>query len=194
MSNNNSMLKLVGGFCWYEVLEISKNKFNEYKTKGIPSELKQAVAYEKYIDKLESDSESSGAMVYSPKLKFSHVINETNSVDLSSYLTEIDFLEKAPVEKIQTKANSYYLVRIQNTKKASYKIQFQDEFIKTKLKIYVKPEELPGLKTIDCLLIKYSDDFFNYESGYSNYDSSYTYLVDNKGQTYDIEGSENINS
>ena len=194
MSNNNSMLKLIGGFCWYEVLEISKNKFNEYKTKGIPSELKQAVAYEKYIDKLEGESESSGAMIYSPNLKFSQVINEINSVDLSGYLTETDFLEKSPVEKIQTKANSYYLVRIQNTKKASYKIQMQEEFVKAKLKIFVKPEELPGEKIIDCLLIKYSDDFFDYESGYSNYDSSYTYLVDNKGQSYDIEGSENISN
>ena len=194
MSNNNSMLKLLGGFCWYEVLEISKNKFNEYKTKGIPSELKQAVAYEKYIDKLEGKSESSGAMIYSPNLKFSQVINETNSVDLSGYLTEKDFLEKSPVEKIQTKANSYYLVRIQNTKKASYKIQMQEEFVKAKLKIFVKPEELPGEKIIDCLLIKYNDDFFDYEVGYSNYDSSYTYLVDNKGQSYDIEGSENISN
>jgi len=188
------MLKLLGGFCWYEVLEISKNKFNEYKTKGIPSELKQAVAYEKYIDKLEGESESSGAMIYSPNLKFSQVINETNSVDLSGYLTETDFLEKSPVEKIQTKANSYYLVRIQNTKKASYKIQMQEEFVKAKLKIFVKPEELPGEKIIDCLLIKYNDDFFDYEVGYSNYDSSYTYLVDNKGQSYDIEGSENISN
>lgn len=194
MSNNNSMLKLIGGFCWYEVLEISKNKFNEYKTKGIPSELKQAVAYEKYIDKLEGDSESSGAMIYSPNLKFSQVINETNSVDLSGYLTETDLFEKSPVEKIQTKANSYYLVRIQNTKKASYKIQMQEEFVKAKLKIFVKPEELPGEKIIDCLLIKYNDDFFDYEAGYSNYDSSYTYLVDNKGQSYDIEGSENISN
>lgn len=194
MSINNSMLKLLGGFCWYEVLEISKNKFNEYKTKGIPSELKQAVAYEKYIDKLEGESESSGAMIYSPNLKFSQVINETNSVDLSGYLTEKDFLEKSPVEKIQTKANSYYLVRIQNTKKASYKIQMQEEFVKAKLKIFVKPEELPGEKIIDCLLIKYNDDFFDYEVGYSNYDSSYTYLVDNKGQSYDIEGSENISN
>ena len=42
--------------------------------------------------------------------------------------------------------------------------------------------------------MKYADEFFDYQNGYSNYDSSQIFIVDRKGNKFTINGDDIFNS
>jgi len=193
MSNDNIVLKITARFLWSEILEIKKSKFDEYKSKGIPSADKNAVAYEKFMEKLETDSESSGSMLYEETANFKVITNDNKENDMKGLFYDPNITTNLPLQRINTEISKLYLIRTQVTDFATYKISINNQFNTSKLKIVIHPEELPGGRIFNSLIVKYDDSFFDYGSGYSNYDSSHTYLVDRNGNQISIEGNDNLN-
>jgi hypothetical protein len=182
-AGKKSKIVFTGDFCDVSILKISKDKFNAYKTNGLPSPTKNAVDWEKLEEKL--DVESIGSMLYSDSYKLSLETDGLPSVDLKSlYEKTLNFSNLPLVPAAEE--GKYYLVKIRVAHDAQYYFAANDQFDIAKITFSIKSEKIPGGQILDSLTIEYGGIFFSYNYAYDKLIVSQIYLVDHKGIVFSL--------
>ena len=182
-AEKNSKIVFTGDFCDVSILKISKDKFNAYKTNGLPSPTKNAVDWEKLSEKL--DVESISSMLYSDAYKLDLETDGLTCTDLKSQYEKSFNFSNLPLVPAAAEGK-YYLVKIRVAHDAQYYFAANGQLDITKLTFSIKPEKMPGGQILDSLTIEYDGIFFSYNYAYDKLNVSQIYLVDHKGDVFPL--------
>jgi hypothetical protein len=182
-AGKNSKIVFTGDFCDVSILKISKDKFNTYKTNGLPSPTKNAVEWEKLAEKL--DVESIGSMLYSDAYKLDLETDGLPRTDLKSQYEKALNFSNLPLVQV-AEEGKFYLVKIRVAHHAQYYFAANGQLDLAKLTFSIKPEKMPGGQNFDSLIIEYDEASFSYNYAYDRLIVSQVYLVDHKGNVFPL--------
>ena len=184
----NAKIAYTGDYYEVSILKISKDKFDEYKSNGLPSQAKNPNAWEKLNEKIEAVA--NGSMVQSEIYKLSIESDGSSIVDLKNNLGKDLNFAILPVSMAVDEESKNYLIQIRIINDAQYYFVIDGEFDLAKLRMEIKPEKLPGGRVVNTLVAKYDGNFFSYKYDFNDIKVYQTYLVDKNGTEFQVSNSE----
>jgi hypothetical protein len=185
-----------GIYCEVSILKISKEKYNQYKENGLPSENKDAIEWEKLHSKLSSNSDYFGAMQHTESCNF-YIEKDGLITDnlKESHLIELGNIT-LPTRSTVEDEKKNFIVEIRLTNNFQYYLDIDEAFESQKLLISIKPERLPSGQIFDFIMMEYAGKLFSYgHAGHHTDKSTQYFLVSNKGEILSLhDESPNQNS